>query len=100
MKRKHNKSIKLFTTAFIQVFLVSANTYFISRLMWIGIAACGFGISYMWTVNVKKVACSNIHDRLVYSLGAMSGGLLGVFISKLVVNSNLFNYVISYLPGA
>jgi len=67
--------MKLFTTAFVQVFLVSANTFFITKLFWIGIAFAGFGISYLWTINVKKIAISSIKQRLIYSFGAMTGGL-------------------------
>ena len=78
--------IKLFTTAFIQVLLVSANTYFISNKFWIGIAMAGFGISWFWTGNVKAVSFGNKSDRLIYSAGAMLGGLSGVFISQFIMN--------------
>lgn len=87
MQEDNNKEIfKLFATAYMQVFLVSANTYFISRVTWIGIAACGFGISYLWTINVKKIAISSFNQRLIYSSGAMCGGLSGVVIAKLILN--------------
>ena len=74
--------LKLFITAFLQVLLVSANTYFIANKFWIGIAFAGFGISYFWSINVKKISISNMSDRLVYCSGATLGGLLGVFISS------------------
>lgn len=77
--------LKLFTTAFMQVFLVSANTYFISQTAWIGIAICGFWISYLWTINVQKVTFGSVIDRVVYASGAMTGGLSGVIISKMIV---------------
>lgn len=73
----------LFTTAFLQVFLVAANTYFISHLVWIGIAVAGFFISYIWTINVRKVNFGGKMDSFIYSLGAMFGGLAGVFIAQL-----------------
>ena len=76
---------KLFTTAFIQVFLVSANTYFIANLYWPGIAVAGFGISYLWTANVRKVVAGNMIARLVYATGAMMGGLTGVIVSQLIM---------------
>jgi hypothetical protein len=76
---------KLFITAFIQVFLVSANTYFIANSFWIGIAFAGFGISWFWTSNVKRVAFGTKTERLIYSTGAMLGGLSGVFISKMIL---------------
>lgn len=79
---KHNL-IKLFVTAYIQVLLVSANTYFISRIAWLGIAICGFGISYTWTLNVKKISAGSTIERITYSTGAMLGGLCGVLVSRL-----------------
>jgi hypothetical protein len=75
---------KLFLTAFLQVALVSANTYFISKVVWIGIAICGFGISYMWTINVKQISIGKPLERFVYAAGAMCGGLTGVFLSKII----------------
>ena len=42
--------MKLFLTAFMQVFLVSANTYFIAETFYPGIAIAGFGISYRLAV--------------------------------------------------
>ena len=81
----YSDMIKLFTTAFIQVFLVSANTYFIASTFYPGIAVAGFGISWFWTSNVKRVAFGSRRDRLVYSSGAMLGGLTGVLTSKLIL---------------
>ena len=76
--------LKLFSTAFLQVFLVSANTLFIANLFYPGIALAGFGISWFWTGNVKKISISGKKDRITYSIGAMLGGLLGVLISSLI----------------
>ena len=75
---------KIFGAGFAQVFLVSANVYFISRLIWIGIAVCGFGISFLWTFNVRKVATGTVTAQLVYSAGAMMGGLCGVLLAKMI----------------
>jgi len=77
--------LKLFVTAFLQVFLVSANTYFISRIAWLGIAACGFGISYLWTLNVRRISAGTHVERVVYATGAMLGGLMGVLTSNLII---------------
>ena len=82
--RLGNKS-KLFITAFLQVFLVTANTYFVSRIAWLGIAACSFGISYIWTLNVKRISASTFPERMAYATGAMLGGLLGVLVSKVII---------------
>lgn len=77
--------IKLFANAFLQVFLVSANTYFISRVAWLGVAVCGFGISYLWTLNVRRISVGSNTDRLIYATGAMVGGLCGVLFSTLII---------------
>lgn len=77
--------IRLFLTAFLQVFFVSGNVYFISQKYWLGVAICGFMISMLWSHNVKKIAFSSQIERIVYSLGAMCGGLCGVFVSGLIV---------------
>jgi len=79
--RKH---IVIFSTGFAQVFLVSANIYFISKVAWPGIAVCGFGISYLWTINVRKVVLCSRLERISYSTGAMIGGLAGVMLAKLI----------------
>lgn len=77
--------MKLFTSGFIQVFLVVLNTYFISKDFIIGIILCSFGISYFWSHNVKKVAFGKESDRLIYASGAMAGGLAGYFLAKLLI---------------
>ena len=78
------KHMIIFSTGFAQVLLVSANTYFISRTTWMGIAVCGFGISYLWTINVRRVTIGTRAEQLVYSTGAMLGGLTGVMIAKMI----------------
>lgn len=80
------KQLILFTTGFAQVLLVSANTYFISRTTWLGIAVCGFGISYLWTINVRRVTIGTKSEQMIYSSGAMLGGLIGVLLAKLIKN--------------
>ena len=74
----------IFSTGFAQVLMVSANTYFISRTTWMGIAVCGFGISYLWTINVRRVTIGTRAEQLVYSTGAMLGGLTGVMMAKMI----------------
>jgi hypothetical protein len=76
--------MKLFSTGFLQVAFVSANVHFISTGNYTAMAFTGFSISYIWTLNVKRVAISDNIDRIIYSLGAMSGGLFGVMASKLI----------------
>lgn len=76
---------KIFVMAFIQIFLVSANTYFISKSYWIGIALAGFGISWFWSSNVKYIAFADKRYKLIYSIGATMGGIFGAWISKLIL---------------
>lgn len=78
--------MKTFLTGFVQVFLVSANIYFISRKNWAGIAVCGFFISYLWTINVRKVAVGSTSERIIYSTGACLGGISGVILANLIRN--------------
>jgi hypothetical protein len=81
---------QLFITGFLQVFFVAANTYLISKFFLVGVAVCTFFISFIWTYNVSKkngkVSFQNLPDRLVYSIGAMCGGLSGMmFIDKILI---------------
>ena len=76
--------IKLFTTGFTQVFLVVLNTYFITREFLLGILACGFLISFVWSHNVKEIAFGSDLDRIIYSLGAMTGSILAFYFGKLI----------------
>jgi len=78
------KHLIIFSTGFAQVFLVATNTYFISRTTWTGIAVCGFGISYLWTINVRKVSIGAKSEQIVYATGAMLGGLSGVLVAKII----------------
>jgi hypothetical protein len=76
--------MKLFLTAFLQVFFVSANTYMIANNYTIGIIICSFLVSYFWTINVKKISISNKKERILYSSGAMVGSIAGVIVSSLI----------------
>jgi O-antigen/teichoic acid export membrane protein len=80
---------QLFFTGFLQVFFVAANTYLISRYFLVGVAVCTFLISFIWTYNVSrkdgKVSFQSLKDRMIYSVGAMCGGLSGlIFIEKIL----------------
>jgi hypothetical protein len=77
--------LALFTTGFVQVFFVVANTYFVAKLFYFGIATASFLISWIWTYNIRRIAAGTITERIVYSTGAMCGSLLSVFISKLII---------------
>jgi len=77
------KTYKLiFWTGFIQVFLVGVNTWQIAHEKWLGVAIIGFGISFIWTWNVRKIVFGDTRDRIVYSIGASIGGVLGAVLTK------------------
>lgn len=77
--------MKLFLTAFVQVFLVAVNTIFLAKGIWVGVMVASFGISYTWTLNVGRIAVSIGKDRFVYAFGAMCGSLMGLLITKLIL---------------
>ena len=86
--KRINKSIlvstlRLFLTGFIQVFFVAVNTVFLSNSNYWGVSIFSFLISFVWTFNVKKIAFGNFLDKIVYSIGAMTGSLLGLLFTKL-----------------
>ena len=54
--RYYFNMIRLFITAFIQVFLVAVNTIFLAKSIWIGVMFASFGISFTWSLNVGRVA--------------------------------------------
>ena len=75
---------KLFLTSFTQVALVAMNVNFIANGYIIPMLLTGFGISFVWTLNVKKVAFGTLNDRLIYSLGAMVGTGVGYYLSHIL----------------
>lgn len=78
----HLSKIKLFTTGFIQVIFVAANTVFISQYQLIGNLLTAFMISLVWTYNVKKVAFGAVSDRWAYATGAALGSVAGTIIAN------------------
>jgi hypothetical protein len=79
------EKLKLFITGFVQVFFVAINTYFLSRIFYLGVFLCAFMISLVWSWNVKKVAFGTTSDRLIYALGAAFGSIVGLLISTLIL---------------
>jgi hypothetical protein len=79
------ESINLFITGFVQVFFVAINTYFLSKIFYLGVFLCAFMISFIWSWNVKKVAFGTISDRIVYASGAAFGSIVGLLISTLIL---------------
>lgn len=71
----------LFLTGLIQVTLVAMNTVYISKGMIIPMLITGFGISLVWTLNVKKISIGSWSDRFTYATGAMIGTGAGYYIA-------------------
>jgi hypothetical protein len=79
--------MKIFTTAFIQVFLVALNTIFLANKIVVGIAIMSFMISYVWVTNVKKANIASKIDQIIYATGAMCGGLSGYYIAEFLISN-------------
>jgi len=74
----------LFLTGFIQVLLVSINTWQISHSKWLGSFAVAYLISFVWTFNVRGIAFGGWYERIIYPLGAAIGCITGMMICKLL----------------
>jgi len=86
LKKSIKSSLRLFLTAFLQVGLVAINVFQIANQHYVGAVIVGFGISFLWTFNVKRIAFSNLNNRILYSLGAALGTLTGIIISKFLLS--------------
>jgi len=80
---KTHSFMRLFFTAFVQIFLVAANTVFLARGFVIGMVISSFGINWLWTHNVRKTAFGGERDRIWYASGATLGCLSGYYVSQL-----------------
>jgi hypothetical protein len=79
-----DNNIKLFITGAMQVMFISINTSFISRDEYIGVLGSSFIVSYLWSINVKKISVSSFKERIIYSSGASLGCISGLFLSKII----------------
>lgn len=77
--------MKIFLTAFLQVGLVAINTLLITKLLWVGIFAVSFFISFLWAFNVSKVSVSTTQSKLTYAFGAGCGAITGLLLINLVI---------------
>jgi hypothetical protein len=80
-----NSNLKLMAASFLQVTLVSANITFISRNYVMLMIITGFGISYLWATNVKKIALGKHSEKLIYACGAAAGTGFGYYFSHLLI---------------
>lgn len=75
----------LLLTGFVQVYFVAVNTVFLSRAMYSGVVVAAFLVSFVWSFNVKKVAFGTTADRVIYSVGAMTGSVVGLATSDFLI---------------
>jgi len=78
--------IKLFLMGYIQVMLVTAQTYMIARESYAGVIIVGFFLRYVWTANVKRAAFGTHEEKIIYSAGAAAGAISGMIIAKAIIN--------------
>ena len=79
-------NIALFFTGFLQVFFVSVNTCFLAKEIYVGVLFAAFSISMIWSYNIKKIVFGTFTERIVYSIGATAGSLLGLYTSSYLIN--------------
>ena len=72
----------LFVTGFIQVFLVAMNTVYVAKGNYALAFVTSFGISYVWTRNVTRVAIGLERDRWLYASGAAFGCIAGIGLAR------------------
>ena len=80
----NNKKLQLFTTAFLQVFFVSTNVWCIANRNYIAAFISSFAISYLWTINVRKIVISAVSGRIIYASGAATGCVSGILMGQLL----------------
>lgn len=76
-----NSRILLFGTGFLQVSLISANTWLVSHVLDLGVFMASFFISLVWSFNVTKVALGSWKDRIAYCFGTAFGAIAGMRIA-------------------
>jgi hypothetical protein len=73
--------LRLFGRAFLIVLLTAANVRLIGRGLYPAAFVTGFGISFVWWLNTRTAAHSEVRGaQLVYSLGAAVGTMAGMWI--------------------
>ena len=71
-----------FVMAFMQVFFVSINVYFISRVYYTGIIFTSFAINVLWMYNVNGMARKK---SWLYPLGATFGCVAGLKLGEFLI---------------
>jgi hypothetical protein len=72
---------KIALTGFVQVLLVSLNTYNIAHGHAAAAVSISFLISITWTLNVRSVSIGGWTERILYSASAAFGTVVGMVLS-------------------
>lgn len=75
-----------FGLAWLQVTLISLNTWQIANKKIVGALIVGFLISLVWTFNVQDISKSTLHVKMLYALGAMLGTATGLVLTFIFYN--------------
>lgn len=57
----------------LQIFCIVLNTWLISHNYMAYAVVSQFAITFVWTFNVQRIACSTISERVIHAAGAMFG---------------------------
>lgn len=69
----------------LQVGLVSLNAFLIAHGKILAVFFVGASISFVWSLNVQKVVFGGIKERIIYSAGAGTGGVIGLYLAQNIV---------------
>lgn len=62
--------------------LVAINILFLVQGKILGFCITSFGISMLWSYNIKRISTGTITERIVYAAGSVLGTLTGYLLFK------------------
>lgn len=76
--------MKNFILAWLQVTLISLNTWQIANGKILGALIVGFSISLVWTFNIEHITKSTLGSKLIYATGASCGTATGLILATYI----------------
>lgn len=76
--------LELFAMGALQVFCIVLNTWLVSHDLMAYAVAAQFAITYIWTLNVKRIAISSNKDRIAHAAGASFGSALVWMLTQIL----------------